>query len=120
MIELAFTGQGNLGGVRMRGVAVAEALGVPFIELKKLHKSGPIGTLVLVKAHAKYARLIRQSCGRLVYDPLDAWYQAAREHDSPETFWRWTHQQLAFDEIIATSPINCAGNARQHPLCLSK
>jgi hypothetical protein len=104
MIDLAFAGQRSLGGVQMRGVAVAEALRVPFFDLSQLRKAGRIRTLILVKAHGKHAATIRQACERLIYDPLDAWYLAGREHDLPEVFWRWTHEQLWFDDIIATSP----------------
>ena len=104
MIELAFVGQRSLGGVQMRGVAVADALGVPFFDLKDLRKADKIRTLILVKGHGRYAKDIRHSCERLIYDPLDAWFLSGREHDLPDVFWRWTHAQLAFDEIIATTP----------------
>ena len=104
MQEVAFTGMPNMGGVQMRGVAVARALGAPFYDLRDLSRIDKVGTLILVKYHTRHAGLIRQKCDRLIYDPLDAWPRT-RYHDAhPSAFWRWTQQELNVDEIIATSP----------------
>ncbi len=112
MQEVAFAGVPTLGGVKMRGVAVARALGVPFFDLDELRAVDRVRTLVLVKYHSRHARLIRQKCERLVYDPLDAWSNT-RYHDAQATeFWKWTLKELHFDEIIATSPA-CAETMRE-------
>jgi hypothetical protein len=112
MQEVAFTGMPNMGGVQMRGVAVARALGVPFYDLRDLSRIDKVGTLILVKYHARYAQLIRQKCDCLIYDPLDSWPRT-RYHDAhPSAFWSWTQRELNFDEIIATSPA-CAEMMRE-------
>ena len=109
--DIAFVGIKSLGGVRMRGISVAQALGVPFYDLRDLSKIDRAGTLILVKYHDRYGELIRQKCERLIYDPLDAWLKT-RYHDAQSSeFWRWTRQELHFDEIIATSPA-CAETMR--------
>ena len=74
----------------MRGVAVASRLGVPFFDLSELPRVGRVRTLVLVKIHARHADRIRRICGRLIYDPLDAWLMAAPMHRTVSTALRFS------------------------------
>jgi len=106
MTNIAFTGRRALGGVKMRGVAVADKLGVPFVDLSEL--SGRYDTLVLVKywTHGKdsdYAKISRRSCTRLVFDPLDV-FSGTKPDAEPSLFWSWCWNRLHFDDLIATSP----------------
>jgi len=100
-MKIAFTGK-NIGGVRMRGVDVAERLGVPFININKLKLSDRFNTLVLVK-YWDDPLLLRRCCDQLIFDPLDCW-SSTKPNAKPCDFWQWTRKLLQFDEIIATSP----------------
>jgi hypothetical protein len=113
-MKLIVTGRKALGGVRMRGVAVAEKLGVPFIDLKDLETSGKHDTILLVKywhsKHADYSAIIRRHCDRLVYDPLDVFSSTKPKADAI-IFWNWVFGKVRPDEMIATSPA-CAETMR--------
>lgn len=112
-MKIAFTGRPSLGGVRMRGVDVAEKLGVEFIDVRKLRPSYRFDVLILVKYWVepitirgkKQINLARQCCDRLIYDPLDPW-SSWEEYKSfvPKKFWKWVYHHLQPDDIIATSP----------------
>lgn len=106
MTNIAFTGRRALGGVKMRGVAVADKLGVPFVDLSEL--SGRYDTLVLVKywTHGRdhdYSKVLRRSCERLIFDPLDV-FSSTKPLAEPSEFWRWCWKRLQFNDLIATSP----------------
>lgn len=104
-MKVAFTGRKALGGVRMRAVSVAKRLGVPFVDLSELE--GRYDCLIVVKywdgKGGDYAKTIRKSCDRLIYDPLDVFSQKKPDAD-PSKFWHWTWHQLHFDDLIGTSP----------------
>ncbi len=103
-MRVAFTGRAGLGGAMMRGKAVSQVLGVPFVETEGVSTQDRIDTLVLVKYWGDPDEL-RGKCDRLIFDPLDCWSSFREWLDAePADFWRWTHRVLRFDEIIATSP----------------
>jgi hypothetical protein len=49
------------------------------------------------------ARTLRGRCRRLIFDPLDSFYSARRGGDAVQ-YWKSLHDELRFDDIIATSP----------------
>lgn len=102
-MKVAFVGRPKLGGVKMRGVAVARELGVPFIDSREIRASDRWDALVLVKYWDEHAATLRAACERLIFDPLDCWMQT-KPYANPEAFWNWTWKQLRFDAIIGTSP----------------
>lgn len=101
-MRVAIVGNGRLGGVKMRGVAVANACGFDFIDLKDVRQAGHYDTVVLVKYWADKAKLIRKMCDRLIFDPLDC-FSSLGPHQAAETFWPATRRELGYDDIIATS-----------------
>ena len=106
MKDLAFVGRKYLGGVKMRGVEVAQKMGVPFIDNKKLDPWGKkFDTIILVKYwinDQKWLQTLRNRCHTLIYDPLDSWTQT-RPHYKATAFWKWTQKILKWDRIVATS-----------------
>lgn len=102
-MKIAFTGRPKLGGVKMRGRSVAEAMGVPFVPLKDVRIHDNWDVLIVVKYYDLHAVKLRQAAKRLIFDPLDCWMQGRAEWD-PVAFWRECYAKLQFDAIIATSP----------------
>ena len=101
--RVAFVGRSGLGGVQMRGRAVARQLGVPFVDLRDISRSPRFDVIVLVKYWGTVAKTIRSKCNTLVFDPLDCFTQLG-PNDTPESFWKRTRQIANWDHILATSP----------------
>src|SRR5262245_38393066 len=105
-MRVAVCGRLSLGGVRMRGTAVAERLGWDVVDLKKSGFLRPIrrrDAIVLVKHDLGKAARVRRACDRLVWDPLDAW-QAAEPGADPAAWWARRLREIAPDDVLATSP----------------
>lgn len=100
MIPFAITGRKGLGGVQMRGVAVAKAMGVPFLPVEDI-ANYRVDTLLLVK-YDRGAERVRSACERLIWDPLDV-FSATNPDCDPSRYWSAEHQRLRFDAIVATS-----------------
>ncbi len=105
----------------MRGMAVAEELGIEFIDVRKLKPTQKFDVLILIKYWHETVQgrvrtnLARQCCDRLIYDALDPW-SSWKEYDSliPKRFWSWVQHHLNPDDLIATSPA-CAKTMRKTP-----
>ena len=115
-MKIAFTGRSSLGGVQMRGMAVAEELGVEFIDVRKLKPFHRFDVLVLVKYFSdSQTQLLRRCCDRLIYDVLDPWSSwKIHDKDVPKRFWSWVCHHLRLDDLIATSPA-CAKTMKKAP-----
>jgi hypothetical protein len=105
-VRVAIAGRDSLGGVKMRGVAVAERLGWDWIDVKRLSPFLPLrrrDVVVLVKHSLGKAARLRRSCDRLVYDPLDAW-QSTEPGAEPLDWWRRAVREVAPDDLVVTTP----------------
>lgn len=100
-MKAAFIGRRGLGGVTMRAAPTAKALGLPLVDCKDFSPSSFWDTLVVCKYWPDVD--LKGRCGRLIWDPLDAW-ESTKPHAAPVEFWRWAHSKLRFDAIVATSP----------------
>lgn len=100
--EFAVVGDDVFGGVRMRGRTLSEHLGCKIMAAAEIPASTRYKTIVAIKRCSNPLE-IRRKCDRLVYDPLDVFFNAPPNID-PIEYWRAKHRQLHFDEIIATSP----------------
>jgi len=100
-MKIAIIGDPSLGGVQMRGVAVAELLGWPFIDVvKTAPKRGSWDVLILVKYARGAEKYLRAACERLIWDPLDCW---GGLNTHPEIFWRMKMDSLLPDDVLLTS-----------------
>lgn len=122
-MKIAITGRPRLGGVQMRGMAVAEELDIEFIDVRKLKPTRRFDVLVLVKYWVepveirgrKQINQARQCCDRLIYDPLDPWSGwSVYDQLIPKRFWSWVCRHLQPDDLIATSPA-CAKTMKMAP-----
>lgn len=102
-LKIAFTGRPKLGGVQMRGVSVAESMGVPFVPINEIRKDDWWDVLILVKYWRGYEGVLRAATSRLIFDPLDM-FESTKPTAQPEEFWAWCRKSLPFDDILATSP----------------
>jgi hypothetical protein len=102
-MRVAVVGRTGLGGMVMRGDPVAKALGASVLDVKPFTPKGHYDVILLVKYHGGFASRVRESCDRLIYDPLDCWGEAERWVD-PVQFWKHKFQELRFNDILATSP----------------
>jgi Protein of unknown function (DUF616)/Glycosyl transferase family 2 len=100
--RFAVAGDPGLGAVRMRGESLARHLGCELLGPGAVAGTSRRDTIVLVKKGAGAAKA-RERCDHLVYDPLDAFCDDPLDTDAAD-FWRERHRELAFDDIIATSP----------------
>ncbi len=94
-------GDPAFGGVQLRGVQVAEQMGWEFVPLDQLHQAGRFDFGIVVKYFGHHGQALRNICGRLIYDPLDAWHQG-----NPNVYAHWWErfEALQPDVVIATSP----------------
>ncbi len=100
--ELAVVGDGSFGGVQIRGRVLAKHLGCKLIAPRQVPGMARRKTIIAIKRGFD-PRAIREKCERLVYDPLDAFFDSHVGVD-PVEYWRAKYRELKFDEIIATSP----------------
>ena len=116
MTDATICGMASYGAVRMRGVAVAAAMGAPFADLKAGVPSADV--VVLVKRCPEgVAAELRRSCRVLIWDPLDSWIS---DNAQDVGYWSRMRDKLGFDVIVSTSP-SCsdamwASGARVHML----
>lgn len=102
-MKIAVCGPKGFPSWRARGSGLAEIHGWDMLDCRK-----PIPrkyeTIWLVKRHLRdpFPDNLRQSCDRLIMDPLDFWPSPASLN--PYTCWRTLWEELAFDDLIATSP----------------
>lgn len=101
-MNAAIIGRSGLGGVVMRGIDVAQRLGIPFFDSRML-PPGRYGTLIIVKYWPDNIAEIRSRCDRMILDPLDCWCQTHPEM-KPGQFWRWCKEQTRCDAMVSTSP----------------
>ena len=98
--SIAVFGEPHLGSVKMRGKLLAAHFRCPLISTIAPPVTARWDTAVIVK---DCVPAVRGAADRLVYDPLDVFWN--EPHDtSPEEFWRRKYDELRFDDIIATSP----------------
>lgn len=102
-MKIAFTGRPKLGGVQMRGIQTAEAMGVPFVPINEIRASDRWDVLVVVKYWAGYEQTLRAAAARLIFDPLDL-FESSKPSAAPHEFWQWQQRHLRFSDILATSP----------------
>src|SRR5262245_48875943 len=108
-MRIAVCGRFSLGGVKMRGSAVAERLGWDVLDVKRVGRLRPLrryDAIVLVKHDLGKAPRLRRACDRLVYDPLDAWQSTEPDAD-PDAWWGARLFEIEPDDVLATSP-SCA------------
>ncbi len=107
--RFAVVGARASGAVQMRGETLARHLGCELIPCDQVRGMTHREAIVAVKMGFEQTP-IRDQGERLIYDPLDAFCDITT-NDDPADFWRARHQELAFDDIIATSPA-CASVMR--------
>jgi hypothetical protein len=100
--EIAIVGAQAYGGVKMRGKVLSDYLHCNLITPNQLPGMGRRNTVIAVKDGYR-GKIVRQNCDRLIYDPLDDFCSSANP-GSLESHWQSRYQDLAFDDIIATSP----------------
>lgn len=100
--EIAVVGTQFYGGVRMRGNLLARYLTCKLLTPDQLQGMGHRSTIIAVK-DGYSEKLIRRNCDRLIYDPLDD-FCSRPVHGRVEAHWQSRFHDLAFDDIIATSP----------------
>jgi hypothetical protein len=93
-------GEPHLGSVKLRGKLLSAHFRCPLISSMELPETTRWDTAVIVK---DCVPAVRHAADRLVYDPLDVFWNDP--HDtSPVEFWRRKYDELHFDDIIATTP----------------
>jgi hypothetical protein len=106
--RFAVVGTWTWGAVRMRGEALARHLACTMIGSDQIGEISHCEAIVAVKNDLGGTPIgirIRDRCDRLVYDPLDAFCDVdVTANDDPIAYWRARYRELAFDDIIATSP----------------
>lgn len=120
-MKIAVVGRRGLGGVVMRGSDVARINGWHFFDLSQLPHRCHFDAVLLVKYHLGLAAQVRSACDRLIFDPLDCW-ESDDPRSTPQEFWSRMHNDLHFDDILATSPAGaevlseCLPDCRVHLL----
>lgn len=100
--DAVVVGDPRFGGVQMRGRALAKHLGILLLTPPAALAMPHTGTIIAIKCGAA-ASALRQKCDRLIYDPLDDFADLQKDV-APTEYWRTKHRELAFDDILATSP----------------
>lgn len=101
-VDAAIVGDCRFGGVQMRGRALARHWAIPLLSPREALSMPHTGTIIAVKCGTA-ASSLRQKCDRLIYDPLDDFVDSPPSTE-PAEYWRSKYRQLAFDDILATSP----------------
>ena len=123
MTSVAVAGPVRLGAFRMRGLVLTRAFGWDLLDTTAGPSALPkttYDTILVVKHHNGCADQLRDSCRRLIYDPLDAWPPDSTVE--PGTFWRQCQDEVDFDDIVVTTPsakqsaIDALPQARVHLL----
>ncbi len=98
--SIVVVGEPQFGSVRMRGEVLASHYQCPLMNSSTFAEGSRFDVAIVVKNGSP---TIRQAADRLVYDPLDVFWN--EPHDIPPMeFWRRKYDELQFDDIIATSP----------------
>lgn len=103
MDEVAIAGMSRNGGADMRGLAVANFLKLPYIDLRKPVFDRKYTAIMVVKHYDNCEKELRKNARVLIYDPLDVWVRFKPDHD-PVQFWKEEYKALNFDIILATTP----------------
>ncbi len=99
-MSIGIFGDARLGSVKMRGETLADHYQVPLLNSMSPGPMPHRDVAIVVKDGVP---ALRNAAGRLIYDPLDVFWDTP--HDlTPREFWRRKYDQLHFDDIIATSP----------------
>lgn len=97
---MVLVGDRQLGTVKMRGEVLASHFQCPLMNSTEFPESTHWDTAIVVK---DCLPAVRDAADRLVYDPLDVFWDESNG-TAPEEFWRRQYDKMHFDDIIATSP----------------
>lgn len=105
-MKVAVCGSISLGGVKMRGRAMAAALGWQFRDVARDRYEKTDVTILVKSPLAARREALRATCDRLIWDPLDCWSQ---KNIPPLEFWRRAIDELQPDDVLLTTPsaIDC-------------